>query len=103
MKTNISTRIDDTTQIPDDIKTLCELVLQATNVNDHTGARRLIAKHFNLHGYVTKFDCIRTIHDIDGSLQTDVRSLRDRYTWEILNWIHKNHDGVIYRAITRSL
>lgn len=91
------------TTTKEEIKTLVELVQRATDINDHTGARQLIARHFRLNGYMTKFDCIKTIHEIDGHLETEIRLLRDKYTFELLNYLHKTQDKDTYRLLTRSL
>ena len=48
-----------------------------TNWNDHTGARRTMAKFFKYDDLVKRYDEVSKLHEEAGSLTSELRDVRD--------------------------
>jgi hypothetical protein len=57
---------------------LCNEVARLTDSNDHTKAKMIVAKFFNLKYYIKVFEFIELMHNGDGSMFADTSSIRRR-------------------------
>lgn len=57
---------------------MCATVADQTDSNDHTGAKVTVAKYFNLKYFIKVFEFIQFLHNGDGSLLSDLSSIRTR-------------------------
>lgn len=62
----------------DTFNLLCKEVKYNTSNNNHTQAKVIVAKYFNLKHFIKVFEFIEYMHDVDSSLCTDVGSIRTR-------------------------
>lgn len=61
-----------------DLETLCRKVSELTWNNDHTGAKLAIANHFGLMQFAGIFKAIEEIHEIEGSMSSELAAYRKR-------------------------
>lgn len=58
--------------------TLCQEVAENTQNNNHTNAKLIVAIYFKLTHYIKVFKFVEYMHIIDGSMFTDLGSIRTR-------------------------
>jgi hypothetical protein len=57
---------------------LCNEVARLTDSNEHTKAKMIVAKFFNLKYYIKVFELVELMHNCDGYLLSDTYSIRRR-------------------------
>lgn len=61
-----------------EFQVLCSKVAELTDGNDHTNAKLVVAKFFDLKYYIRVFEYCAWQHNADGFLNDDVASIRRR-------------------------
>ncbi len=85
------------------IKDLAADVAEATDWNNHTEARLMIAQAFNLKKYETIFDCILQIQDISGSMHPYLDQYRSWVSDDMMIYLEKHQSAktmeMLYNAL----
>jgi hypothetical protein len=85
-----------------EIKNMCAKIAQQTDENDHTGAKITIAEFVGLRDYQKIFECIKTIHDIEGSMPDELIQYRYRKGHEMMTRIKTYFSTEIYNLINQA-
>jgi len=90
-------------KISKEFKQRCKEIAQQTDNNDHTGAKISIAKLFQYRDFTQIFQCIEALHQIEGSMPTELLEYRKRKGLEMMQRIKDFHGIEIYNEINKSL
>jgi hypothetical protein len=86
---------------PSALDTLCKIVAEKTDQNDHTGAKLVIAYHFGMKAYARVFEAIKVIHDFEGSMP--IGEYRAIVGKRMLAEIRQNYGEDVYEKIWKAL
>lgn len=74
-----------------------------TDINAHGEAREQIAEYFDMKNFLTIFEAISMIQDLERSLPQELSKYREQKTKEMLSWISKSEGqevaDLIYNAL----
>jgi len=86
-----------------EFKQKCKDIAWMTDENDHTGAKLAIARFFLFRDFIQIFQCIEVLHQIEGSMPTELLEYRKRNGIEMMQRIKDFHGIEIYNEINKSL
>ena len=79
-----------------------EIIANLTDNNCHTESLEKIARMFDLRQYYRRFELIEKLHDIEGSMPTDLAQYRSRLSRELMA-IVKSIDIDLFTEIQKAL
>jgi hypothetical protein len=85
------------------IKNICVKIAKQTDENDHTGAKITIAKLCGFRDFVQVFEAIEKLHNIEGSLPTELSDYRMRKGVEMMERVKAYFPETFYEQINKSL
>ena len=78
-----------------EIKKACEKMAQQTDDNDHTGALITLARLAELNEFEKVFKGIKVLHNIEGSMPSELSAYRRRKAaemWNLMDCIFSGND-----------
>lgn len=78
-------------------------IKQLTRNNDHTSAYLEIAKMFELKYFISVFNAIKSIIEIERHLPNGVVQYRNTKLTEMLEWVKETQSEEIYKEVYSSI